>query len=329
MTNTNRRGYDATAHHFPPDLFDLLVQAIARLFRGKRQVVGFFQGAGVPDKIMADLAEIVRTNPASIYKHEISRTVLERLNAAGDATWALRARREVVKRMVEVEDFSSCWPGDRAEAENLVGRVRRVVNVKDSFTRMAQREERSAQAKINQHAKALRAEEVTRKKMADVQSRLTALFNERDPHERGKALEGVLNDLFDAGGILVEEAFVVHDENGRRAVEQIDGAIRLDGHIYLVEMKWLKDPVGPHDAAQHLVRVHSRAEARGLFIAASRFTDAAVDQHRGALPSRVVVMCGLDEIVRLLELQADVGRLVRDKVDAAQLHKNPYHRPLG
>jgi hypothetical protein len=53
--STDRRRYDAAAHHFPPDLFDLLVQAIARLFRGKRQVVGFFQGAGVPDKVTADL----------------------------------------------------------------------------------------------------------------------------------------------------------------------------------------------------------------------------------------------------------------------------------
>ena len=73
-------------------------------------------------------------------------------------------------------------------------------------------------------------------------------------------------------------------------VEQIDGAIELDGHLYLVEMKWWDSPLGVGETAQHLVRVFSRDGARGLFISATDYTAAAIQQYRDALRQRVVVM---------------------------------------
>ena len=123
----------------------MLIETIPRLCRSKRGVILFFRGAGTKPSIVSDLEEQVRNDPDSINKFSIVRTVLTRLNESGDA--ALQARREVVKRVVEFEDFSTCWPGDRLEAEGLVSRIRSVVGVKDSFTRM--RQEREAEAKKN------------------------------------------------------------------------------------------------------------------------------------------------------------------------------------
>jgi hypothetical protein len=57
--------------------------------------------------------------------------------------------------------------------------------------------------------------------------------------------------------------------DGQGIVEQIDGVVELDGRLYLVEVKWWHDPLGPGDVAQHLVRVFNRGHARGIFIAAS------------------------------------------------------------
>jgi hypothetical protein len=60
-----------------------------------------------------------------------------------------------------------------------------------------------------------------------------------------KALEGVLNRLFEVEHILIREAFEVHDEGADGGtIEQIDGAIELDGRMYLVEMKWWSQPFG-------------------------------------------------------------------------------------
>jgi len=116
-----------TIYHYPPELLDLLIQTIPRLVRSKSDVVLFFEGAGVDRQHLRDVRAIVQTNKDSISKFEIARRVLQRINADGDA--GLRARREIVKRVVEFEDFSSCWENNRLEAQGLVSRVQHVVGV--------------------------------------------------------------------------------------------------------------------------------------------------------------------------------------------------------
>ena len=86
-----------------------------------------------------DIAVRLKQDRATVNKYEIVRTILARLNQEGDA--AIRERREVVKRVVGFEDFSTCWPGDQLKARGLVAQIRQVVNVKDSFTRMSQERE--------------------------------------------------------------------------------------------------------------------------------------------------------------------------------------------
>lgn len=69
-----------------------------------------------------------------------------------------------------------------------------------------------------------------------LRDRLNDLFNEDDPRKRGTSLEGVLNDLFATEGILIRESFTLRSEEGH-PVEQIDGALEVDGSAYLVEIK--------------------------------------------------------------------------------------------
>ena len=126
--------------HYTPDLFELLVETIPLLGRSKKAVLLFLQGAGVGSDLLADLWHRVEQDKSSINKYEIVRTTLTRLNQRGEAT--LRERREILKRVTEFEDFSVCWHDDQLKAKGLVGEVRRVVGVKDSFTRMKQERER-------------------------------------------------------------------------------------------------------------------------------------------------------------------------------------------
>lgn len=122
--------------HFSPDFLNLLVDTIPRLCKSKKDVLVFFLSAGVSKKILEDLNFRIIKDASSINKYEIARTVLLRLNSTGDV--ALRERREIVKRVVEFNDFSRCWPNDQIEATGLVAKVREMVNVKDSFTRLQQ-----------------------------------------------------------------------------------------------------------------------------------------------------------------------------------------------
>ena len=147
--------------------------------------------------------------------------------------------------------------------------------------------------------------------------------------ERGKMLETALNNLFQAYGVLIHKAFHLVGEAGEGIVEQIDGVIELGGVLYFVEMKWYRNPVGKPEIAEHLVRLMSRAEVRGIFISASDYTEPAIHTVREFLQHKVLVLSTLQEVVRLLEQQDDLTEFFTKKVQAAQIHKNPYFCPHG
>ncbi len=309
--------------HYPPDVFNLLVNVIPLLCRSKDDVLIFLQGAGVDIADLAEVSYIVQSNRQAINKYDIVRNVLKKINSQGDR--GLRARREIIRRVVEFEDFSLCWPDDQLKAKGLVASLREVVHVKDSFTRM--RQERDREHEKTKASNQKTQENIAKKRAAieGVNTRLCSLFSMNDrPQERGKLLEAILNDLFRAYGILVQEDFCRRDPDNALVLEQIDGVIILNGGIYLVEMKWLKDPVGVAEIGPHLVRLFSRANASGIFISNSDFTQPALQQCKDALSQKTIFLCSLREIIFLLQKKADLETLLSKKSQAAIIEKNPY-----
>ncbi len=308
---------------YPPDLFNLLVDTIPLLCKSKPDVLLFLEGAGVPKSDLADMTLKVRTDRHSVNKFEIVRDVLKKVNAHGDA--ALSVRREIIKRVTQFEDFSMCWNTDVHRAKAQVGDIRKMVNVKDSFTKMQQAHD-VLQAEKAAEARAAHAAKVEQKrKIADVRDRLNALFGmDAEPQKRGKLLEGVLNDLFRAYGIHVKEDFKRHDPGGTLVVEQIDGIIEFEGHIYLVEMKWLKDPVGVNELSSHFVRLFARPDVRGLFISSSDFAGTSIAECITHSANKTMVLSSVREFVMLLMSERDLVQMLRAKARAAVLAKKPF-----
>lgn len=89
-------------------------------------------------------------------------------------------------------------------------------------------------------------------------------------------------------------------------------------------MKWHKDPIGVEKISQHLVRLFSRPDVKGLFISSSRFTENAIVQCREALSQRTIVLCTLEELVFLLDNKRDLVNFFRQKIRAATVDKNPF-----
>ena len=212
----------AEAYQYPPELFSLMVDTIAVLCRSKKDVILFFRGAGVPASMTADIEAALQTNRDSVKKHDSARTILTCVNEGGDALLAVR--RELLKRVTEFEDFSRCYENDLMKAKGLVAEIRRVVEVKNSFTRMKQERDREAEARRAEQQRRTAAARERREKIAAAKAGLFALFAETNPHRRGKALENVLNDLFRAYGALVAEDFRRKGPGGG-AEEQIDGTV--------------------------------------------------------------------------------------------------------
>ncbi|WP_454693194.1 restriction endonuclease [Achromobacter aegrifaciens] len=318
--------YTDITFHYPPELFNLLVDVVPLLNRSKQDVLVFFRGAGVPDSMTSDIAAHLKAAPKDVNKYQMVRTVLERLNAKGES--ALRERREVLRRVVDFANFDSCWPTDQLKAKGLVASIREVVNQKDAFTRMnnAREEERQARLAESQRIAAEKRERSGR--IENAKQGLYALFGTNaTAQDRGRMLEGALNNLFQAYDVLIHKSFHLVGEAGEGIVEQIDGIIELGGVLYFVEMKWYRNPVGKSEISEHLVRLMSRAEVRGIFISASDYTEPAIHTVREFLQHKVLVLSTLQEIVRLLEQQADLSEFFTKKVQAAQIHKNPYFFP--
>jgi restriction system protein len=303
------------------------VDVVPLLNRSKRDVLTFFRGAGVADALTADLSARPQASPDQVNKYEMVRTVLERLNEKGEPT--LRERREVLRRVVDFSNFDTCWPDDQLKAKGLVASIREVVNQKDAFTRMDRAREEERQARLAEAQRTAQERRVRVAKVDAAKQELYALFvGSMSAQERGKKLETALTNLFQAFGVLVRKAFHLVGDAGEGIVEQIDGVIELGGTLYFVEMKWYRDPVGKPEISEHLVRLMSRAEVRGIFISASEYTEPAIHTVREFLQHKVLVLSTLEEILRLLEQQDDLGEFFTRKVQAAQIHKNPYFRPL-
>lgn len=306
---------------YPPDLLEQLIDTIPLLVRSKKAVVLFFKGAGASRYDTQDIEDELTRDRDGVNKFQIARSILTRLNQRGDV--ALAVRREVIKRVVEFEDFSVCWETDQQKARGQVAEIRRVVNVHDSFTRIAREREQEATQRREEHAARLTVVKARDAKVENVKQRLFALFGESDPHRRGLALEPVLNDLFATYGILIRESFKMVGDRGEGVVEQIDGVIELDGHIYLVEMKWHSSNLGTPEVSPHLVRLFGREGARGLIIANPGYSGPAIKIVREALRSRAVVLATLHEFVAVLTRGDDLAEMLRQKVRAAVIDREP------
>lgn len=250
--------------------------------------------------------------------------MLERLNEKGEAT--LRERTEILKRIVEFDNYSSCWDSDRLKAKGLVAEIRQLINVKDSFTKMNL--EREAEAKKRRSEQQAKIDNIQKQKaeISSVKSVFYKLFSETNAYKRGKALESALNRLFKAYDISVRESFTLKGDEAEGIVEQIDGVVELNGEIYLVEMKWWDSPIGVGEVSQHLVRIYHRGHARGIYISSSDYTDPAIKTCKEALTQTTIVLCVLQEIVYLLEREEDLKSLLNKKIQAAIIDKNPFCR---
>ncbi len=306
-------------------LRELLIEAIPRLSRSKEGVLDFFRGCGVPYGMMADLRQQVAADRNSISKFAIARKILVRINNGGDRT--LGQRRQILQRVSEFEDFSTCWESDQLKAKGLVAEIRKVINVKDSFTRMRQAEEKQRHEMARKRQQAAEAEQRRRTQRGQLRRRLAGLSSMTNPQERGHALERVLNELFALDGLSIRESFTIRMDDGHVG-EQVDGLVGLDGQLIMAEFKWHSEPIGRDEMASHLVRLYGRPGVRGLFVSASPFTQPAIEDCKRSLTDFVIVLAEVNELLMLLENpDASLADWLRQKATAAVIDRKPLFRP--
>lgn len=179
-----------------------------------------------------------------------------------------------------------------------MAQIQKVVNVKDSFTRINLERERERKQRQEAHAASVKAKQKEAEERSAIKNSLYKLFAETDPIKRGKRLEGILNSLFSCAGFLVREAFSVRGDEGQGIIEQIDGAVEIDGMLYLVEMRWWDKPIGRQEIAPHFVSVYGRGNVGGIYISYSGYSPAAIEDAKTGLAQKGFVLTELQEIIQ-------------------------------
>lgn len=136
------------------------------------------------------------------------------------------------------------------------------------------------------------------------------LYDLRDlpPQKRGYEFEGFLKDLFDSSRLQARSPFSLIGE-------QIDGSFQLGNETYLIEAKWVRDPIGVAELNTFQGKLDQKAAwARGVFISYGGFTQEGL--YAFGRGRKVICMSG-EDIYKALGQRIPIADVIDRKVRAA------------
>ncbi|MDD2978860.1 MAG: restriction endonuclease [Hespellia sp.] len=311
----------STYFHYPPDLFNLLVDTIPRLNRSKKDLLIFFQNVGVPVENLQSYYSLLSTNRSQFKKYDVTRDILTALNQQSDKM--LGVRRKLLQRVIEFETFDICYPNDKDRAKANVSDIKKMVQLKDTVTKYENYLSKEQNEKIKSQQEKVNRIKKSKEHFEELWNNFNLLFRIQNPQERGKKLEKVLNELFAYFQIGVKEDFVIYDEEIRKNYEQIDGVIEINHYLTLLEMKWEKSAIGADKVARFMSRLLVRKNVDGIIISYSSFAETAILTAKEALAVSVLALVELKDIFDVLNQKKDLSDFFSELIKNVKLYKNP------
>jgi len=196
---------------------------------------------------------------------------------SGDYNRRLEISRNLVRILIEHKNFSPQDANHRIEvAERCALKLNEIVR--------KQNEDREYRDAIR-----IKASTATKETYESKLGELRQLFiesNDLEGQQKGYALERLFPELMRISGIPVEEPFKITGE-------QLDGAIKYDGHYYLIELKWTKKQADPKEISHFYFKVEGKYQARGIFISMNGFTSGAISTSSTGKEIRALFLDGV------------------------------------
>ncbi|MBI5324444.1 MAG: restriction endonuclease [Ignavibacteriae bacterium] len=249
------------------------------------------------------------------YKRNIVNSLIEKMSK--NQTIYQEDLLELIKNVVNINDFS--------HLEMLEDGIEKAKKAKNSINALKSYTDAHLQlyedVKIIEERKKLSKEilektEGVRVKLIELKAQYFELLTSHDAQKRGYILENLLRNLFELFDLDPKSSFKCYGE-------QIDGAFRLDNTDYLLESKWVKNPIGSKDLDSFKEKIKRRLDnTLGLFISINGFSEEGVNTHSSG-EKKIILMDGSD-IMAILEERIDLRILIRRKKDSAVLRGNIY-----
>ncbi|WP_231494876.1 restriction endonuclease [Cellulomonas sp. KRMCY2] len=216
---------------------------------------------------------------------------------------AIRFMLEIAT-MTRFPDIEQLPEPDRAtrlaDARNAVARLH------DLTERFSDRQQVQERLRTEREANRARAEALRRfdDDVSALKDRFIELQGATDPRRRGYAFESLLSDLFKLFDMEPRLAY-------RLEAEQIDGSLSFDTDDYILEAKWIAEPVSREAADAFAAKVRRKGKnALGLFVAISGLSSAALSTYRESTP--FITMDGGD-VFLVLDGRVRLDDLIRAK----------------
>lgn len=219
----------------------------------------------------------------------------------------LEISRNFVRLLVEQRDFTRQDDRHKIEtAERAALKLREIISQqqKESDYREQIRLKTRRSSEENYHAL-----------LGSLRERFVAM-KELDGQRRGYELEKLICELYRISNVPVEEPFKIIGE-------QIDGAIKYDGHFYLMEIRWREEKAAQSDIASLMIKVEGKLEARGLFLSMNGYTAEVLKSLPTGKSLRILLFDGI-HLANVIYGMYTLGELLEHAISQASTRGNIY-----
>lgn len=244
---------------FTEEVEVLIKDGIANLYWYKGDLHKAWLRSGVASVVRDEIIRLKAEDGQALSKRRQMDVLYERLRS-GDYDRRLEISRNFVRILIEHTSFTPQNEKHRVEtAERSALKLRELIR--------QQEKDREYRDSIRVSAEKA-SRETYQSKLGELRIKF-AEAHDLPPQKKGYALEKLFTELMRISGIPVEEPFRIEGE-------QLDGAVKYDGHYYLVELKWVEGKTEPKEIGHFFYKVDGKLQARGLFIAMNGFSDGAI-----------------------------------------------------
>lgn len=229
--------------------------------------------------------------------------------------------RSIIKTASEWNQFH--LSDDEYEARATVQKAREVLGVLDLWEEKESKEREQAREKDEKEKKAQKENDLIKQLQLLLLTYDSISGKSGNPQMRGTILEDIVNRLFNAYD-LMEQLTVAQAFRRNANGEQIDGAFKLDGWHYIVEMKWTSQVSGIRELDSLYGKVsRSGKQTMGVFISINGWSSHVIDLIKQNPDKSILLMSGYDLRVALTK-EVDLIKMFHKKLSKLNLEAEPY-----
>ncbi|MEK3742408.1 hypothetical protein ACTID9_07195 [Brevibacillus fluminis] len=300
----------------------IAIEIISNLVNIKNQMYEhILKPAGINKQYFAELLKRRNPDGKQLTKREMGAIILDSLDN----------KSEYQKNIRKIISIGANWSqyhlaDNEMQARATVQKAREVLNLieimeeKDAEILRNEREnERIRLEKEKQRVKLERQLEIKKSSSLLLMMYDELVLMKDNPQKRGLMLEEVMNLLFNVYGIALMESF-----RRNSGGEQIDGAFKIDGWHYIVEIKWTNQVTDIRQLDSLYGKVaRSGKQTMGMFLSVNGWSSHVIPLMKQQPDKSIFLMDGLD-LRMVLTQEISLIDLLHKKIGKLNIEAEPF-----